>query len=200
MLFRSPNPVVKNGGAGGLGEITHEAKDTKAWTRDPKRGRAAGQGGNLTGAEGRPDFIKTRRTTIRQETGERIDTLSYGPAQYNVYQPYAEGGDCAYTNRELTRGSGYREHENRAGNPGRMNVREDPLNQGGVMTNLRAESVEFPVGAMDGSRFQNYVNSDFHKFEERRMNPNPLAAPECLDIAIQQLEKNVLAIPPLAVQ
>ena len=194
------NPVVKNGGAGGIGEVTHEAKDTKAWTREPKRGRAAGQGGAITGAEGRPDFIKTRRTTIRQETGERIDTLSTGPSQYNVYQPYAEGGEEAYTNKALTRASGYREHENRAGNPGRMNVREDPNNQGGIMTNLRPESVPVPVGPMNGSRFQNYVAPEFDKFEERLMNPNPLASSQCLDVAIQQLEKNAIAIPPLAVQ
>jgi len=195
-----PNPVVKNGGAGGIGEMTHEAKDTKAWTREPKRGRAEGQGGPVTGAEGRPDFLKTRRTTIRQETGERIDTLSSGPAQYNVYQPYAEGGEESYTNRALTRSSGYREHENRPGNPGRMNVREDPNNQGGIMTNLRPESVPVPVGPVNGSRFQNYIKPDFDKFDERRMNLNPMAAPNCLDVAIQQLEKNAIAIPPLSVQ
>jgi hypothetical protein len=194
------NPVVKNGGAGGIGEITHEAKDTKAWTREPKRGHAAGQGGSLTGPEGRPDFLKSRRTTIRQETGERIDTLSSGPAQYSVYQPYAEGGDESYTNKTLTRSSGYREHDNRSGNPGRMNVREDPVNQVGVMSNLRAESVPVPVGPMNGSRFQNYTKPDFDKFDERRMNPNPLADPTCLDVAIQQLEKNSIAIPPLSVQ
>lgn len=194
------NPVVKNGGAGGIGEVTHEAKDTKTWTREPKRGRAAGQGGAVTGAEGRPDFIKTRRTTIRQETGERIDTLSSGPGQFMVSQPYAEGGEESYTNKTLTRSSGYREHENRAGNPGRMNVREDPANQGGIMTNLRSESVPVPVGPMNGSRFQNYTKPDFDKFEERRMNTNPHADPSYLDIAIQQLEKNAIAIPPLAVQ
>jgi len=190
--------LVKAGGAGGMGEVTHQAKDTKAWYRAPAQNRAQGQGGMITGAEGRPDFLKTRRTTMRDEQTTRGDTLSMGPAQYNVYQPYAEGGEASYTDKTLTRYSGNRSNPDRAGNAGRMNVREDPINQGGVMSNLRPESVPFPVQHGDAGRFQNYTRPMYYKFDEKKGNANPLASPKCLDVAIQQLEKNPVALPPLA--
>lgn len=189
---------IKNGGTV-IGDITHQAKDTKAWHRDPARGRAGGQGGAVTGAEGRPDFLKTRRTTVRQETGTRTDGQEYGPAQYNVAQPYAVGSK-AYTDKTLTRSSDNRMNADRAGNGQCMNVRADPLGQGGAMTNLRVESVPVPVSHMNGTRFQNYQAPEFDKFNEMKAKENPMAAPEYLDIAIQQLEKNPVAMVPLAVQ
>lgn len=192
------NPVVKNG-TPLIGDITHQAKETKAWHRDPAAGRAGGQGGAITGAEGRPDFLKTRRATIRQETGPRTDGQEYGPAQYNVAQPYATSSKC-YTDKSLTRLSENRSNPDRAGNGQRMNVRADPLGQGGAMTNLRVESVPVPVSHMNGSRFQNYVAPEFDKFNEKKSQLNPLANPVNLDIAIQQLEKNPVAMVPLAVQ
>jgi Family of unknown function (DUF5899) len=193
-----PNPVVKNGGAGGLGEITHEAKDTKAWYRPPAQNRGEGQGGALTGPEGRPKFLKNERSTIRQQTGAREDTLSMGPGQYNVAQPYAVG-TTAYTDKSLTRASGLRSKPDRAGNAARMNVRQDPVNQGGAMSRLRSETIPFPVPHMNAGRFQQYKNAEFYKFDEKKANPNPLAEPPNLDIAIRQLEKNPVALPPLAV-
>jgi len=189
---------VKSGGAGGIGEVTHQAKETKAWHRDPAQTRAQGQGGPVTGAEGRPEYLKTQRPTIRDEQTSRTDTLSMGPAQYNVYQPYAEGGEKSYTDKALTRYSANRSNPDRPGNAGGMNVREDPVNQGGAMTNLRAESSPFPVQHGDAGRFQNYIVPQFHKFDEKKGNANPLASSKCLDVAIQQLEKNPVALPPLA--
>lgn len=195
-----PGPAayfIKNGGAGGLGEVTHEAKDTKAWYRPPAQTRAAGQGGAITKPEGRPDFNKTKRSTNRQQTGMRRDTLESGPGQYNVYQPYAGGPH--YTDKTLTRCSGLRAKEDRPGNPGRMNVRNSPVNAGGAMTNLRPESVPFPVPPMSAGRFQNYVREDFYRFDEKKGKCNPMASGRNLDVAIQQLEKNPVALPPLAV-
>jgi Family of unknown function (DUF5899) len=192
------NPVVKNGGAGGLGEITHEAKDTKAWYRPPAQNRGEGQGGALTGPEGRPKFLKNERSTIRQQTGAREDTLSMGPGQYKVTQPYAVG-TTAYTDKSLTRASGLRSNPDRPGNAGRMNVRQDPVNQGGAMSRLRSETVPFPVPHMNAGRFQQYKNAEFYKFDEKKANPNPLSDPSNLDVAILQLEKNPVALPPLAV-
>jgi len=189
---------VKSGGAGGIGEVTHQAKDSKAWRRDPAEGRAQGQGGAVTGAEGRPEFLKTARTTIRDEQTTRNDTLSIGPAQYNVSQPYASGGEAAYTDKSLTRSSDYRSKPDRAGNGQNMNVRNDPVNQVGAMTNLRAESKPVPVSHMDGGRFQNYLGAEFYRFDEKKDRLNPLASSKYLDVAIQQLEKNPIALPPLS--
>jgi hypothetical protein len=190
---------IKSGGAGGIGEVTHQAKETKAWYRDPARNRAQGQGGAVTGAEGRPEFLKTARSTIRDEQTTRNDTLSMGPAQYNVAQPYAEGGSAgAYTDKTLTRVSDNRSNPDRAGNAGGMNVRNDPVNQVGAMTNLRSESKPVPVSHMNGARFQNYLGPEFYRFDEKKGRLNPLASSKCLDVAIQQLEKNPIALPPLS--
>lgn len=191
------NSFIKSGGTV-IGDITHEAKDSKAWFREPAEGRAGGQGGSVTGPEGRPDFLKTRRTTIRQETGSRTDTQDLGPAQYKVAQPYATG-TTAYTDTALTRMSGNRENADRSGNAQRMNVRNDPVNQVGAMTTLRAESVAIPNGPMNGSRFQNYQAPEFDKFCEKKGNANPWASNASLDVAILQLEKNPIAQPALAV-
>lgn len=192
------NPVVKNG-ASTIGAISHQAKDTKAWYRPPAQNSGQGQGGALRGPEGRPDFLKTRRSTIRHETGQRDDGLENGPAQYNVYQPYAEGGSEAYTDKSLTRSSDNRSKEDRPGNAGRMNVRQDPVNQGGAAVTLRAETVPFPVSAPDGGRFQQYQKNEFDRLNEKKSKMNPWSTNASMDIAIQQLEKNPIAQPPLAV-
>jgi len=192
------NPVVKNGGTV-IGEITHQAKDTKAWYRPPAQNQGEGQGGALLGPEGRPDFIKTRRSTIRHETGMRADGLENGPAQYNVAQPYAEGGETCYTDKALTRMSGYRENGNRPEGPGRMNVRTDPVNQGGAPSCLRSETTAFPVSAPDGGRFQQYQRPEFDRFNEKKGRMNPLSTNRSMDVAIQQLDKNPIAQPPLSV-
>lgn len=195
-----PGPAsafVKNGGTV-IGEITHEAKDTKAWYRSPAQNRGEGQGGALTGAESRPEYIKTQRTTIRQETGSRDDDLTTGPGQYNVAQPYATG-TTSYTDKSLTRYSENRSNPDRPAGPQRMNVRIDPVNQGGAMTNLRSESVAFPVPHMNGGRFQQYQKPEFDKLNELKGNKNPRASPDYLDVAIQQLEKNPISQKPLSV-
>jgi hypothetical protein len=192
------DPVIKNGGTT-MGEITHQAKDSKAWYRPPAQSQGEGQGGALAGPEGRPDFIKTRRSTIRHETGKRADGLETGPAQYNVNQPYASGGEAAYTDKSLTRMSGYRESGNRPEGPGRMNVRMDPVNQGGAATTLRSETTAFPVPHMDGARFQQYQRPEFDRFNEKKGRMNPWSTNSAMDVAIQQLDKNPIAQPPLSV-
>lgn len=196
-----PDPVVKSG-VPLIGAISKDAKAIKAWDRKPAAYGGQGQGGALVGAEGRPDFIKTRKTTIRQETGMRTDTLSSGPAQYNVYQPYATGKE-SYTDKSLTRVSGYRSKDDRAGNAGSMNVRNDPVNQVGAATNLRVEAKPVPPGPMGptgSSNSRGYKAPEYDDpLNEHKSKPNPLAQPAALDIAIQQLEKNPIALPPLAV-
>jgi hypothetical protein len=196
-----PAYFVPNGGPVPLGLVSHEAKATKTAYHPPIQSRAEGQGGAVTKPEKRPEFSKTARSTIRQQTGQRKDTLSDGPGQYNVYQPYAEGGEVAYTNKSLTRSSGDRSKPDRPGNGGRMNVRNDPINVIGLMSELRAETTAFPVGpvnATTGGRVQQYVDARFYKFNERKSHENPYSSPHSLDVAIQALEGNPVALPPLA--
>jgi hypothetical protein len=191
------NPVVKNG-ATTIGDVTHQAKATKAFHRPPAQNNGQGQGGALRGFEGRPEQMRTKRTTIRQQTGARSDTLEYGPAQYNVYQPY----DGSLHDKSLPHVSNNRSNPDRAGNPGRMNVREDPVNAVGAMTNIRSESVPFPVqtgGAGGGSALNSrYIKPNYDKFNEFKGNKNPWA--DTLDIAIKQLEKNSFIQQPLSAQ
>jgi hypothetical protein len=197
-----PAHFIPSGGPVPLGLVSHEAKDTKTAYQPPIQSRAEGQGGAITKPEKRPEFSKTARSTIRQQTGERKDTLSDGPGQYNVYQPYAEGGEVAYTNKALTRSSDVRSKPDRPGNAGCMNVRNDPVNIVGLPSSLRAETTEFPVGpvnATTGGRVQQYVDSRFYNLNERKGQENPYASKHSLDVAIQALEGNPIALPPLAV-
>jgi len=190
------NPFVKSGGAAYIGDITHQAAATKTAFRDPGAYGGGGAQSALVGAEGRPNFLKTKKPTIRSETGLRTDTLSDGPPQYNVSQPYAEGKTC-YTDTDLTRSSGYRTKPDRAGNAARMNVRNDPVNQVGAATQLRIESEPVPVGPMGitgSNQGRGTLPPEFDDpLNEFKSNPNPRASSGFLDIAIQQLEKNPLA-------
>jgi len=194
-----PGPAsyfVKNGGAGGIGDITHQAAATKAAYREPGAYGGGGAQSALVGPEGRPNFLKTKKMTIRGETGLRTDTLSDGPPQYNVAQPYAEATD-AYTDTTLTRSSGYRAKEDRAGNGARMNVRQDPIGLVGGGTQYRAESKPVQPGPMaitGSNQGRGTLPPEFDDpLNEFKSNPNPRAQPGFLDIAIQQLEKNPLA-------
>jgi hypothetical protein len=190
------NPVVKSGGAAYIGDITHQAAQTKTAYRDPGAYGGGGAQSALVGPEGRPNFLKTKKPTIRGETGLRTDTLSDGPPQYNVAQPYA-AGDGSYTGLPLTRESGYRTKPDRAANAARMNVRNDPVNQVGSATQLRIESEPVPVGPMaitGSNQGRGTLPPEFDDpLNEFKSNPNPRASNGFLDIAIQQLEKNPLA-------
>jgi len=190
------NPVVKNGGAAYIGDITHEAAQSKSAYRAPGAYGGGGAQSALVGPEGRPDFLKTKKMTIRSETGLRTDTLSEGPPQYNVYQPYA-GSTDAYTDKRLTRSSGYRSNPDREGNPARMNVRNDPVNQVGAGTHYRVEAKPVqpgPMGITGSNQGRGIVPPEYDDpLNEFKAQPNPRAQPEFLDIAIQQLEKNPLA-------
>lgn len=190
------NPVVKNGGAAYIGDITKGAALSKTAFRASAAYGGGGAQGALVGPEGRPSFLKTKMMTRRSETGLRTDTLSDGPPQYNVSQPYAVGKE-SYTNKDLTRLGDYREVPDRTGNPGRMNVRSDPVNQGGAVTQLRIEARPVQPGPMGitGSNQGRGVEPPLYDdpLNEFKSNPNPRAQPDFLDIAIQQLEKNPLA-------
>ena len=81
-----------------------------------------------------------------------------------------------------------------------MNVRDDPVNAVGAMTNIRSESIPFPVqagGAGGGTALNStYLKPEFDKFNEFKGNRNPYA--DTLDIAIKQLEKNSFVQQPLS--
>jgi hypothetical protein len=186
------NSVVKNGGTT-MGEITKHAKPTKAWNRQPTQNRGQGQGGALTAPEGRPDFQKTRRTTNRQETGYRDDTLGSGAPAYFVGQAY----DSTLLNNGMTRWSENRVNPDRAANAGRMNVRADPIGQLGANTTTRLEAGPLPIRPADASKNYVYMPPQYDKLNVFKGNEiksdltlaktirakNPLAQPAFADYA-----------------
>lgn len=181
-----PADSLVKGGTQILGAVTHQAKTSKAWQRDPAQNRGQGQGGALTAQEGRPDFQKTRRTTIRQETGQRGDGLEMGPGQYMIGQHYG-----SLTDKTLPRSTDNRSNVDRAGNAGRMNVRADPADANGVATNLRLEAGPLPIRPADGSRQSNYVQPQYNRLNVFKGVPNPQA--KNLDTASKVLKNNPFA-------
>jgi hypothetical protein len=70
--------------SGTIGEITQYPTSKTAFLpeRRPDVGnRAQGQGGAVTGTTIRESYVKTKRPTVRSETGLRTDGLEYAPAK-----------------------------------------------------------------------------------------------------------------------
>src|SRR6056300_1424036 len=82
---------------------------------------------------------------------------------------------------------------NRMGNPGRMNVRESALKQGGRLTAVRSDTtrVDGRVNPANGGGTQNYQQKPFHQFNAYKGNENPNS--RNLEIAKRQLQNNPLA-------
>jgi hypothetical protein len=188
------DPVVK-GGSTMTGQLTQFPE--KLYTYEPAQNSGQGQGGVLRGQEARPEWVKTKRSTNRQQTGSRGDgdDLQYGPSQYNVSQVY---GDLSTNStwKALPRNTDNRSKEDRSANGQRMNVRADPLDAGGLVTNLRREYETNEPGVPNGSRFQQYKDADYYKLNEVKSNPNPWA--NNLSLAQDVLRNNPIAVPPLS--
>jgi hypothetical protein len=185
-----PNSVVKNG-ATMSGSLTQFPE--KLYRRDPAQNSGQGQGGSLRGEEGRPEYIKTARPTVRAETGYRQDEddIQYGQSSYFVKQPYADMSQGS-TFKQLPRVTDNRSKPDRPGNGQQMNVRADPLDAGGIVTNLRREYETNEPGVPNGTRFQQYMQTEFYKFNEVKSHSNPWA--DNLSIGKDILKKNAYAI------
>lgn len=188
--------------------------------RGPIPSRAQGQGGSLSGVEVRSEYEKGKRPTNRSETGLRVDSLSTAPAKSFVsgqqlsQDPTRNKGDLnndqfghfdnpnpgihsfvgAYDNTANDiRIADKRGQYDRAGNAGRMNVRASPLNQGGLLTQVRAESRCPPVPSKNGGWTQQYVPIMFQDNNDKKGNLNPYASNTGLNTAVRQLNGNPLA-------
>lgn len=188
--------------------------------RAPVQSRAQGQGGSLTGVEVRANYEKGKRPTNRSETGLRTDTLSTAPAKSFVsglqmsQDPTRNKGDL--NNEQFghfnnpspgihsfvgsydktandIRVTDKRGQLDRAGNAGRMNVRASPLNQGGLLTQVRAESRSAPIPAKNGGWTQQYVPITYQDNNDKKGNLNPYASNTGLNTAAKQLQNNPLA-------
>jgi len=82
----------------------------------------------------------------------------------------------------------------RAGNAGRMNVREGPLKQGGVLTTVRSDvdgtfMYTGSAGPTVGANGQQYINEQFYNFNAYKGQPGR----NDLNVAKNQLSKNPFA-------
>lgn len=179
------NPVVK-GGNPIQGDLTHFPD--KVYYRAPIQSSAQGQGGSIRAPEAIPEFTKTERSTIRQQTGPREgDFLQFGPGQASVYQPYGETHTYMKDRENRSKGD-------RPGNGQRMNVRADPLDAGGIVTNLRREYETSPPGGISPGigLVQNYINAGFYDLNELKSTPNPIV--KDLGLAKSVNKNNYLAL------
>jgi hypothetical protein len=186
------DPVVKNGSTV-IGDLTQFPD--KVYTYEPAQNSGQGQGGVLRGPESRPEWVKMYKSTNRQQTGSREngDDVQYGASQYNVYQPYGDMSAKESTWKALPRITDNRSKQDREGNGQRMNVRADPLDAGGLVSNLRREYETNEPGQVNGTRFQQYKDAEFYKFNEFKSTPNPLA--DNLNLAKDILKGNQFAVP-----
>ena len=76
-----------------------------------------------------------------------------------------------------------------------MNVRADPLNQGGMITSVRSDTsrIDGRVNSADGGWTQQYRQNDYNQFNAYKGNINPNATNNSLDLARRQLAQNPIA-------
>lgn len=201
-----PVDAVVKGAPATAGQLTQFPD--KTYKYDPVQNSGQGQGGALRGQESRPEWIKMNRPTIRDQTGFRgtADDIQYGTSQYMVYQGYADlstssdlskSSDLSSTTwKKLPHVTNNRSKEDREGNGQRMNVRADPLDAGGLVTNLRREYRTDEPGPINGTRFQQYKDAEFYKLNDFKTNPNPWI--DNMTLAKDILKNNPIAIPPLS--
>ena len=115
-------------------------------------------------------------------------------------QLMAQRGAQGYTTEQLEafgfRPDDRRGKKDRTANAGRMNVRADPLNQGGLVTAVRSDTsrVDGWMSAANGGWSQNYVAPMYQENNAYKGNVNPYATSGYLKTASEQLAKNPLAL------
>lgn len=84
---------------------------------------------------------------------------------------------------------------NRMANAGRMNVRDKPLNQNGMLTSVRTDvsRTDGRFNPVSGGWTQQYTNSSHHQLNPYKGHMNPHATSASLDTAKHQLSNNPLA-------
>lgn len=83
----------------------------------------------------------------------------------------------------------------RPSNPGRMNVRGNPVNQNGMITSVRSDTsrVDGWFSPPSGGYTQNYVKPMYQHNNSFKGNKNPYSSANYLNTAVDQLKKNPFA-------
>lgn len=104
-----------------------------------------------------------------------------------------------YTTEQLAefgiRNDSSREKIDRPANGGRMNVRADALNAGGLLTAVRMDqsAADGRLGPVNGGSTQQYVPAKFQDLNSYKGMENPRATSDFLNTAKQQMLKNPFA-------
>src|SRR6056300_749612 len=154
----------------------------------------------------------TSAMTIAQEPTRNKSDIS--DAQFNYMdrvQPGIHSFHGAYVNSAAVQAAQARDNatlmkygfrpedkrgqKNRMGNPGRMNVRESALKQGGKLTRVRSDTTRMDgrVNPISGGWMQQYKDADYHKLNSYKGQANPYATDESLNATKRQLANNPFA-------
>jgi hypothetical protein len=123
--------------------------------------------------------------------------LTSPSALLNKQRPASAG--CGYTSSQLAqhglRPTDRRGKANRKGNAGRMNVRADPLNQGGMVTAVRSDTNKYDgrMNPANGGWTQQYLSHLYQQHNAYKGNENPRATNNFLNTAKNQLATNPLS-------
>ena len=151
----------------------------------------------------------TSAMTIAQEPTRNKSDLSDAQFQFNDRaQPGIHSFHGAYVNSVAVKAAqgrdnktlmeyGFRPEDKRGqasreGNPGRMNVRESALKQGGKLTSVRSDTTRMDgrVNPVSGGWMQQYKDADYHKLNAYKGQANPYATDESLNATKRQLANN----------
>lgn len=197
-------PVMAGRAQGMSGVVPrNEHEKTKRTTNRSETGlRTDGLGFN--GAK----RVVSAQTMTQDPTRFKSDRNDSQYAYYNQPTPGIHSHHGAYTSGAASRVTaknndelmkyGFRPEDrrgkaNRMGNPGRMNVRETALKQGGRLTSVRTDTtrIDGRVNAPSGGWTQQYQQKPYHQFNAYKGNENPNS--RNLGIAKRQLQNNPLA-------
>ena len=197
-------PVVGGRAQGMSGAIPRQSHQKTMRTTNRSE---TGQRSDGLGYNGAKRFVSAQtmpQDPTRFKTDRNDDQYTY----YNQPAPGITNFRGAYTNsaaaqvetknnEELMK-YGFRPEDrrgkaNRMGNPGRMNVRESALKQGGRLTAVRSDTtrIDGRMNGPNGGWTQQYQQQPFHQFNAYKGNENPNS--RNLDIAKRQLQNNPLA-------
>ncbi len=139
--------------------------------------------GRLKAPEARGRFEKLMFTTKKEQT-ERRGKETLGGPRYILNSGYIVNG-----NQSLVRNLDNRSRPDRAGNPGRMNVRADPLGAQGALASVRIDNNVQPVNHGRSQVPMNYMRSGIQEANPYKDAQNPNT--KHLDIAKKQLSQNI---------
>src|SRR5210317_285910 len=200
----SRRPMMAGRAQGMSGVVPrNEHERTKRTTNRSETGhRADGLGFNGAKRFVSANAMPQDPTRFKSDRNDEQYTYANHPApgihsHHGAYTNSAAVKIASKNNEELMK-YGFRPEDrrgkpNRMGNPGRMNVRESALKQGGRLTSVRTDTtrIDGRMNAANGGWTQNYQQKPFHQFNAYKGNANPNTAN--LDIAKRQLQNNPLS-------